>query len=194
MLGVQNQAGVEHLTDYRIGPALREHVEKILAELEVIAGRYILVTTANAGKRRHDRRQFGDQPHGGPVIILGVLNSAPRIEHPEGGHGSLQGVHGMSLFRQGFDHVHDLKLDPPVQGDIARELHELQARGQAIEEQQIGCFQKRALRCQFLNPYAAILQHAGLAVDIADLGSGGRYSGKSRHKVVRHGVGLLWHI
>ena len=97
MLGVQNQAGVEHLTDNRIGPALREHIKKILAELEVITGRYILVTTANAGKRRHDRRQFGDQPHGGPVIILGVLNGAPGIEHPEGSDGSLQGIHGMPL-------------------------------------------------------------------------------------------------
>src|SRR5207237_8749824 len=71
---------------------------------------------------------------------------------------------------------------------------ELNARGQAVEEQQIGCFQKRALRRKFLNPDAAVFQHTGLTVDIADLRPSGRYSSKARHKVMRHGLELLSRI
>ena len=61
MLGVQDQAGVEHLAHGRRRLVLEQHVVEVGGVVEVVARVDGLVAVAQAVERGHDGRQLGDQ-------------------------------------------------------------------------------------------------------------------------------------
>ena len=62
MLGVQDQAGVEHLAHGRRRLVLEQHVVEVGGVVEVVARRDGVVAVAQAMEGGHDGRQLGDEP------------------------------------------------------------------------------------------------------------------------------------
>jgi hypothetical protein len=104
------------------------------------------------------------------VLNLRVLYVLGGVEHPEGRHRGLQGIHGVPMVRKAFHQVRYPVFDPSVGTEIRGEAIELESVGKVTEEEKIGGFDKVALFGQDLNPKSPVFQNALLSVQIADLG------------------------
>src|SRR5215207_9584675 len=93
----------------------------------------------------------------------------------------------MALLGQTFQEVDNAKLDPAVVGHISRPLVQLCRSRQMSEQKQIGAFKIGRMCAEFLNADTTILEDAALPIDVADGRCRSRHSGKSRHKIMRHG-------
>ena len=180
MLGVQDQAGVEHLAMAGDGSLLGQHVIEVGGVIEIVARREGSSPCAEAMEGRHDRRHLGDQTDHRIPVALRVGDVAGRVKHAHGGHAGLQGVHRMARFGQALDQVVELVLDPAVVPQLVVEVGQLALRGQLALEQQPGRLFVTARAGQGLDGDAAIFEAGTFAVDETDRRFGDRHVGQAR--------------
>ncbi len=136
--------------------------------------------------RGHDRREFGDQPHRGPIVVVLVPDVSARVEHAERRDGRLQGIHRMAVLGQALHQIDDAELDAAMGGDVGGEPAQLGLRGQSPEEQQEAGLKKGRSGAEIFEAHPAILQESPLSVDVAHRGSRRRNTGQAWHKIVGH--------
>src|SRR5436309_624589 len=183
---VKDQANIQRMAPYLLRDAVREHIEEVFAEVEIISWWNVVISSSESGVSSHDRGQLGYQSDGGPVVVVDVLYVPSRIEHPQGRHGSLERIHWMPLFWQTFEQIDDAILDPAMESNVTGESLELELGWKAAEQQERRCLQKGRPGTEVLDPDTSVFQNAALAVNIADRGPGCWHSSQPRHEVMWH--------
>ena len=129
MLGVQDQTGVKDAGRQRIGLPLREHVEKIGAVGQVVAGLDRILTLPDQLEGSHHRGDLGDQPHHRRNDVFGVVEGSTGIKQAQGGGAALQRIHRMPPGGEALHHVPNTEADPAVHLHLLLKLLQLLSGG-----------------------------------------------------------------
>ena len=168
VFGVENQAGIKDAGRQGVRFPLGEHVKKIGAIGQIIAGLNRILAFANQLKGRHHGGNLGDQPNHSIDDVLRVVEGAARIEESQGGGTGLEGIHRMARGREAFHHVPNAEADPPVHLHIVFKIPQLKNCRQLAPDQEIGRFEKAAVLGQLLKGIAPVGEQAPVAVDRTD--------------------------
>ena len=190
VVGVQDPEHVERLLEPRVRLVLdlghlEHHREEVAGVGQVVVridvGQPEVVAVGERGQRRH----LGDQAHGGHVPLLLVVDVlGVGVEGRQGAGGGEQHPHRVGVVAEALDELLDVLVDEGVVGDLEDPLVELLAGGQLAVDEEVGDLEVAGVLAELLDRIAAVLQHAGLAVDVGDRAAAGRRVRVRR--VVRH--------
>ena len=180
VVGVQDPEDVEGALEPRVGLVLHlghleHHREEVAGVGQVVVRIDVrepeVVPVGEGGERRHLR----DQPHRRHVALDLVVDLLRvRIEGGERADRREQHPHRVGVVAEALDELLDVLVDEGVVGDLEDPLVELLLGRQLAVDQEIGDLEVRGLLAQLLDRVAAVLEHAGLAVDVADRAAHGR--------------------
>ena len=168
VLGMQNQACVQHLAYGGRRFTLEQHPVEVGGVIEVVARGDRVIAVPEPVKGSDDGWHFRDEANDRLPVALGVHHVASRVEHAHRSHAGLQGVHRVPGFREALDEVLQLVLDPPVVAELVVEVGQLALAGQLALEQQPAGFLEAAFAGERFDGDAAVFQPSPLAVDEAD--------------------------
>ena len=186
MIGVQHEDAIHGPGDHRVdGVALvlgERAVQEVLRVTEAGGGRRRRRQAAQAsiGERR-EHRHLGDQAHRGggsvgfdgdvePVVVFGRQRAGERRHHP----------HRMRLLGEQPRHLAHPRRQRPRLPDRFPERALRGGTRQLAAQQQLAEFKEVRTGGQLLDGIAAMQQHAGVAVDVGDVGVAGCGGDESR--------------
>ena len=190
MVGVQDPEHVERLLEPRVRLVLdlrhlEHHREEVAGVGQVVVRIDVRQPEVVAVGERGQRRHLGDQPHGGHVALLVVVDVlGVRVEGRQRAGGGEQHPHRVGVVAEALHELLDVLVDEGVVGDLEDPLVELLARGQLAVDQQVGDLEVDGLLAELLDRVAAVLEHAGLAVDVGDRAAAG--GGVRERRVIGH--------
>jgi hypothetical protein len=148
---------------------LEHHREEVAGVREVVVRIDVGQAEVVAVGERRERRHLGDQPHARHVALELVVDLLRvGVEGGERADGGEEHPHRVGVVAEALDELLDVLVDVGVVGDLEDPLVELVLRGQLAVAEQVGDLEVGGLLAQLPDRIAAVLEHAGLAVDEAD--------------------------
>ena len=189
MLGVDDEAGVEHFADRRRRLVPERHVVEVRGVVEVGPRVEDVVAAAQAGERGHQRRQRGQDSQGRVPVAGQVFDAARRVEQPHRRDAGLEGVHRVARGRHRPQQVFEAVVQLAALPQLVVEVGEFALRGQLALEEQPARLLVGTLLGEDLDGDAAVLEAGALAVDEADGGLRGDHVFQARtvFRLSRHG-------
>ncbi len=190
MVGVQDPEHVERPLEPRVRLVLHlghleHHREEVARVGQVVVridvGQPEVVAVGERGERGHLR----DRAHGRHValhVVLDVLGR--RVEGRERAHGGQQHPHRVGVVAEALHELLDVLVDVGVVGDLVDPGVELVLGRQLAVDQEVRHLEVGGLLAELLDRVPAVLEHAGLAVDVGDRAATGGRVGERR--VVGH--------
>ena len=174
VVGVQDPEDVERALEPRVGLVLglghlEHHREEVAGVGQLVVridvGEAEVVPVREGGERRH----LGDQADARHVALDLVVDLLRvRIEGGERAGRGEQHPHRVRVVAEALHELLDVLVDERVVGDLEDPLVELLLGRQLAVDQEVGDLEVRGLLAQLLDRVAAVLEHPGLAVDVAD--------------------------
>ena len=174
MVGVQDEEHVERAGQARIGLVLElghlvHHREEVAGVVEIVVGIHVglahVVAVGEGGERGHLRQQPDDLRH----PDLGVADAVGvRIEGRQRAHRGDQHAHRVGVVAEALHELPDVLVHERVDRDLVDPLRERVERRQLAVDQQVGDLQVAGVLAQLLDRVAAVLEDAGVAVDVGD--------------------------
>ena len=139
------------------------------------------MAVGEGGQRGH----LGDQAHHRHVALGGVVDLlGAGVERGERTHGREQHRHGVGVVAEALHHRLEVLVHVGVVRDRVLPEVVLVLLGQAAVHQEVGHLQEVGVLAQLLDRVAAVLEDAGLAVDVGDVAATAGRVGEGR--VVGH--------
>ena len=130
-------------------------------------------------------RDLGDQPDRRHVALLRIVDVLRvRIEGRERADVGEQHAHRVGVVAEALVELLDVLVGEGVVGDVEGPALELGGGGELAEDQEVGDLEVGRVLAELLDRDAAVLEDAGLAVDVGDRGAAGGGVGEGR--VVAH--------
>ena len=194
VVGVQDENSVHRPLDDRVDLIIlagraKHHAQEVARVAQIVAWMHVRLANAVFVRHGHQRGQLGDQPHGGHIAVLCVMNiHVVAIEGRHGAHQTGQHRHGVCVTAEASQEKLHLLVHHGVAKDARVEFAALLPVGKFSIEQQVAGVEVIAMSSQLLDGVAAVQQFALVAVDVGD----GRLARRSRQepRIVGEHAGL----
>ena len=190
MVGVQDEQHVQRPLQAGIGLVLElghlvHHPEEVARVVEVVVGVHVGLAHVVAERERRQRRHLRQQPddlHRADALLVDLVGV--RVERRQRAHGGHEHAHRVGVVAEALHEVLDVLVHERVDRDLVHPARQLRLRRELAVDQQVGDLQVAGVLAQLLDRVAAVLQDAGVAVDVGD-----RAAARGRvhvRRVVRH--------
>ena len=176
VVGVQDEDLVERVSQHRIDLVVlarhREaHVQEVLGKRERVLRIHEGLADGVFEGHRRQRRDLRDHAHRGDHALLRIVDvGGVVIERGERADGGDHDGHRMGVAAKTLEEAGHLLVNHGVVDHAAVEILLLRRGRKLPVEQEIAGLEEVALLGELLDRIAAVFQHAGVAVDIGDLG------------------------
>ena len=174
VVGVQDEQDVQRPLEPRIGLVLElghleQHREEVAGIAQVVVRIDVRLPHVVAVGERRQRRHLRDQPDDLEVTGLRVLDLVGvRIERRQRADRGQQHPHRVRVVAEALHEAADVLVDERVHRDLVRPLVELLLVRQLAVHEQIRDLEVRRVLGELLDRIPAVLQDAGLAVQVGD--------------------------
>ena len=174
VVGVQDEQDVQRPLEPRIGLVLElghleQHREEVAGIAQVVVRIDVRLPHVVAVGERRQRRHLRDQADDLEVARLRIVDLVGvRIERRQRAHGGQQHPHRMRVVAEALHEAADVLVHERVDRDLVRPLVELLLVRQLAVDQEIRHLEVRRVLGELLDRIPAVLQDAGLAVQIGD--------------------------
>ena len=174
MIGVEDEEHVQRARQARIGLVAQlghpvHHREEVAGIVEVVVGVDVGLSPVVAVGERGERRHLCEQPDyldGAHLLVCHLVGVG--VEGRQGADRGDEHAHRVGVIAKALHEVLDVLVNERVNRDLIHPGVQLRAGRQRAVDQQVGHLEVGRVLTQLLDRIAAMLQDAGLAVDVGD--------------------------